>query len=62
MNFKSIRYESISFNRIVADKSYRIKLGLHHAISLTDSFLFTPGHSVNFKSMPDRSQQVSVES
>ena len=28
-----------------------LKLGLHDAISQTDSFVFTPDHCVNFKTM-----------
>ena len=54
MNFKVIRYESSSFNRIVADKSYRVTLAtpwLQDAICLTDSFEFTLGDCVNFKVM-----------
>ena len=48
MNFKAIRYKSISLNRIVATELHRKKLGLHDAICLTDSFVFTLGHCVNF--------------
>ena len=46
-----MEYESASLNTIVADKSYRIKLGLHDAICLMDSFVFTLDHCVNFKAM-----------
>ena len=51
LNFKAIRYESISLNRIVADELHRKTLGLHDAICLTDPFVFTPGHCLNFKEM-----------
>ena len=44
-----MRFESASFNRIVADKSHRVTLTLHDAICLTDSFVFTLGHCVDFK-------------
>ena len=32
VNLKEIRYESMSLNRIVADKSHRVILALHDAI------------------------------
>ena len=51
VNFKAMRYESTSFNRIVADKSHLVKPGLHNAICLTDYFVFALGHCVNFKAM-----------
>ena len=40
VNFKAIRYESISLNRIVADELHGKKPGLHGAICLTD-FLYS---------------------
>ena len=49
--FKAMRYESTSFNRIVANKWYLLKPGLHNAICLTDYFVFALGDSVNFKAM-----------
>ena len=49
MNFKAMRYEPTSFNRIVADKSHGVKLGLHDTICLTDCFVLTLGHCVILK-------------
>ena len=50
VNLKAIiRYESTSFSRIVADKLHRVKLGSHDALCLTDSFVLTLDHFVNFK-------------
>ena len=46
-----MRCESTSLNRIVADKSHSVKPGLHDAICLTDSFVFTLTHCVNSKAM-----------
>ena len=37
-NLKAIRYESTSLNRIVADKSHRVKLQLHDAIYQTQFY------------------------
>ena len=51
MNYKAMRYESSSFNTVVANKSYRVKPGLHDAICLTDFFVFTLGHCMNFKAL-----------
>ena len=51
MNFKAMRYEPTSFNRIIADKSHGVKLRLHDTICLTDCFVLTLGHCVNFKAM-----------
>ena len=44
-----MRYELTGFNRIVTNKSHHVKLGLHGAICLTDSVVFTLGHCVDFK-------------
>ena len=42
-NWRAIRYESTSLNRIVADKSHRVIVALHIASCLTDYFVFTLG-------------------
>ena len=36
---------------IVVNKSHGVKLGLHNAICLIGSLVFTSGHCVNFKAM-----------
>ena len=43
-----MKYDLTGFNRIVANKSHHVKLGLHDAICLTDSFVFTLGHCEDF--------------
>ena len=48
VNFKAMRYELKSFNRIVAYKSHHVKPDLHEAIRLTDLFVFTVRRCVNF--------------
>ena len=45
------QYESLSFNRIIADELHHVTLVLHNAICSTDSFVFTQGHCVNFKAI-----------
>ena len=41
VNFRTMRYELTSFNRIVDDKLHRVRLVLDDAIYLADSFEFT---------------------
>ena len=50
LNFKLMKYEPASLDRIAADKSYLVKQGLHDTIFLKDSFVFTRGRFVNFQS------------
>ena len=50
MNFKAMRYESTSFNRIVANKSHLLKPGLHNTICLTDYFVFALWSLCEFQS------------
>ena len=59
MNFKAIRYESTSINRIVADKFASYKAGLHDAICLTDSFVLTLSQCVNFKAIRYESTSIN---
>ena len=50
-NLKAIRHESTSLNRIVADKSHRVKLQLHGAIYRPDPFVFMLRYCANFKAI-----------
>ena len=43
LNFKAMRYESTSLNRVVVDKSYCVTIALDNAICPVDSFAFKPG-------------------
>ena len=51
VNCEAIRYESTSFNRIVADKLQCVKLESHDALCLTDSFVLTLDHCVNLEAI-----------
>ena len=50
-NSKAIRYESMSLNRIVDDKSHRLRLQLHGAIYRPDSFVVMLCYCTNFKAI-----------
>ena len=61
VNFKTIRYESTTFNRIVADKSNRVRLRLHGALRYRANLKATIYESTSLnRIVADKSHRVIV--
>ena len=61
VNFKTIRYESTTFNRIVADKSDHARLRLHGALRFCPNLKGTRCESTSLnKTVADKSHCVIV--